>query len=94
MAEVDKAGYAAQVIHPGWNETEGWENAQVLDSTKVTLRKIFDSRKQMVYEYAFGDGWLPSGDGSPKRQKASGASRNTGMDTFDLVAAVGYGTDQ
>lgn len=58
VTEVDKAGYAAQVICSGWNETEGWENAQVLDSTKVTLREIFDSRKQIVYEYDFGDGWM------------------------------------
>ena len=34
------------------------ENAQVLDSTKVTLREIFVSRKQIVYEYDFGDGWM------------------------------------
>ena len=58
LAEVVKAGYAAQVIHPGWNEMEDWENPQVMDSTKVTLREIFDSRKQIVYEYDFGDGWM------------------------------------
>ena len=58
VTEVDKAGYAAQVIHPDWNEMEGWENAQVLDSTKVTLREIFASRKQIIYEYDFGDGWM------------------------------------
>lgn len=58
LPELFEAGYAAQVIHPGWNETDGWENAQVLDSTKITLREIFVSRKQIVYEYDFGDGWM------------------------------------
>lgn len=58
VTEVDKAGYATQIIHPDWNDLEDWENAQVLDSAKATLREIFASRKQIVYEYDFGDGWM------------------------------------
>lgn len=57
VTAVDDAGLPTEMIHPDWDGMEEWDNVQVLDSTKVMLCDVFPTRKRIVYEYDFGDGW-------------------------------------
>ncbi len=41
----DPVQYPIEVIRPDWDGMEEGEGVQVLDSTKVTLRDVFASRK-------------------------------------------------
>lgn len=58
VVEVDADGYPTRVLQPQWGEVEVLSGVQVQDSTEVTISDIFTSRKRIVYEYDFGDGWL------------------------------------
>lgn len=57
VTEVDADGYPAAIICPDWDGMEKPESVQVQHSTKVMLRDVFPTRKRIVYEYDFGDGW-------------------------------------
>ena len=56
VTAVDAEGCPAEMIQPDWEE-EIIPEVRVQNGTEVTLRDVFDSREQIVYEYDFGDGW-------------------------------------
>lgn len=58
VVEVDAAGRPTKTICPQWDAMEKLPGVQVQDSLEVTLRDVFASRKRVVYEYDFGDGWV------------------------------------
>lgn len=58
VVEVDAAGHPTMVIRPPWDEPEEWPGVQIRNSMDVTLEEVFASRKKIVYEYDFGDGWI------------------------------------
>lgn len=58
VVEADTMGFPAKIIQPHWEESEEFPRVQVQSSTDVILRDVFSSRKRIVYEYDFGDGWI------------------------------------
>lgn len=58
VVEVDAEGYPVKIVQPERDELDELTDVQVLSSTDVTLQEVFASRKRIVYEYDFGDGWL------------------------------------
>ena len=62
VVEVDAVGYPTKIICPQWDEMEDLPGVQVRDSVEVTLRDVFASRKRIIYEYDFGDGWIHTVD--------------------------------
>ena len=51
-----------KIIQPEFMKNEDWlaldESLESTDSTTVTVREIFESQKNLDYEYDFGDGWI------------------------------------
>ena len=95
VTEVDKAGYAAQIIHPEWDEMDAYHRALPYHrGLPGAVSALCHGSRRCAHGGLRRAGWLPSGDGSPERQKASGVSGNAGMGTFDLVAAAGCEADQ
>ena len=58
VVDVNADGYPTRIIQPKWDEVEELPGVEAQDSLEVTLSDIFVSRKRIVYEYDFGDGWL------------------------------------
>lgn len=58
VVEVDAEGFPVKIIRPYWEEFEEIPGVQVQSSPDILLRDVFPSRKRIVYEYDFGDGWI------------------------------------
>jgi len=58
VVDVDPDGFPAKIIQPHWEEFEEFPGVQIQSSTDVMLRDVFSSRKRIVYDYDFGDGWI------------------------------------
>ena len=58
IIETDAGGFLTKIIQPAWDEVENIPDVETLYSEKVTLKEVFSEKKEIFYEYDFGDEWL------------------------------------
>lgn len=54
-------GIPTKIIEPAFMDDDDWifgTKPEIIDSTKVTVREIFEKNKKIEYEYDFGDDWI------------------------------------
>ncbi len=56
IIETDWRRHPTKIILPQWDEWEA-EGVECIESRSVTVGQIFESHREITYEYDFGDGW-------------------------------------
>ncbi|MBQ9082235.1 MAG: plasmid pRiA4b ORF-3 family protein [Clostridia bacterium] len=56
IIETDWRGHPTKIILPQWDEWET-EGVECIESSSVTVGQIFATKREIIYEYDFGDGW-------------------------------------